>query len=72
VSEFIKKNNYPFHVLMDSDNSVVENFGVDGIPTKFILDGNGNVRLKSVGFSGSEEKLVEEMKLIVEILQEGK
>ncbi len=39
---------------MDDQNEVVEKFGVQGIPTKFIIDGNGKIRFQSVGFSGVE------------------
>lgn len=61
VKKFITDNNYPFHVLMDSDNAVVESFDVDGIPTKFIIDGNQRIRFKSVGYGGNNEALVQEL-----------
>ncbi len=59
VVDFLKKTNYPFHVLMDENNEVVSEFGVEGIPTKFIVDKNGNIRFKSVGFKGADELVVE-------------
>ena len=65
AADFIRKNEYPFHVLMDEENSVIEKYKVSGIPTKFIIDGNGNIRFKSVGFSGSDDKLVEEVSLML-------
>ena len=58
VADFLEKKNYRFHVLLDSDNKVVEAYGVEGIPTKFIIDKNGKIRFKSVGFGGDAEKLV--------------
>lgn len=61
ASEFIVKNQYTFNVLMDNDNKVVEQFKVEGIPTKFILDKEGNVRFKAVGYNGDNDKLVEEL-----------
>ncbi|MCP5061195.1 MAG: redoxin family protein [Ignavibacteriae bacterium] len=59
VVDFLKKTNYPFHVLMDENNDVVSEFGVEGIPTKFIVDKNGSIRFKSVGFKGADELVVE-------------
>ncbi|MBK8944814.1 MAG: redoxin domain-containing protein [Ignavibacteriae bacterium] len=50
------KNKYPFHVLLNDQNEVIESYGVEGIPTKFIIDKNGNVKLKSVGLEGTEKK----------------
>jgi len=65
--EFMKKNNYPFHVLMDDESEVVANFKVSGIPTKFILDKKGNIRFKAVGFSGNDDALVDEVSTMVEL-----
>jgi thiol-disulfide isomerase/thioredoxin len=70
VGDFIAKNKYPFHVLMDYENQVVEKFEVSGIPTKFIIDQKGNVRFKAVGFSGSDQKVVDEMTTMIDILRE--
>jgi thiol-disulfide isomerase/thioredoxin len=67
VAAFIEKNAYPFHVLMDYDNAVVEKFKVEGIPTKFVLDKNNQVRFKSVGFGGNADALVDEMGLMIEM-----
>jgi peroxiredoxin/tetratricopeptide (TPR) repeat protein len=69
ASDFIKKNNYPFHVLMDDKNQVVSAFKVSGIPTKFIIDGNGNIRFKSVGFSGNTSEVVEEIGIMIKMIQ---
>jgi peroxiredoxin len=68
ASEFIAKNEYPFRVLMDEENKVIEMFKVSGIPTKFIIDGEGNIRFKSVGFPGTDEQLVEEMDMMISML----
>ena len=71
VSGFIKDNDYPFHVLMDMDDSVVTGYKVEGIPTKFIIGPDQRVRFKSVGFSGSNEELVEELKIMIEMARTG-
>ncbi len=67
AADFIEKNNYPFHVLLDNESKVVADFKVDGIPTKFVLDGNGKIRFKSVGFDGNADKLVNEMSIMIEL-----
>ena len=67
AKEFMTKKNYPFHVLMDTKDEVVGAFGVSGIPTKFILDGEGNIRFKSVGFNGNDDALVFEISTMIEM-----
>ena len=69
AEEFIVKNEYPFRVLMDEDNKVIEKYKVSGIPTKFIIDGEGNIRFKAVGFQGSDDKLVEEISTMISMVR---
>jgi thiol-disulfide isomerase/thioredoxin len=78
VTDFIAKNKYTFNVLYDtpkSDNAdefaVVSNYKVDGIPTKFVVDANGQIRFKSVGFGGNEDMLVKEMSMMIEMAGQG-
>jgi thiol-disulfide isomerase/thioredoxin len=66
---FIKKNNYSFQVLLDTDDKVITSYAVDGIPTKFVLDGNSNIRFRSVGFSGNADQLVDEISMMIETLK---
>lgn len=67
AQDFISSNKYTFDVLMDNDNKVVEQFKVEGIPTKFVIDKNGTIRFKSVGFSGSDDKLIAELTAMIDI-----
>ncbi len=73
AKKFIADNKYTFNVLYDEKNSegkhgkIVADYGVDGIPTKFILDGNGNIRFKKVGFDGSAEALVDEVATMIDM-----
>jgi peroxiredoxin len=69
AQNFIKENNYPFHVLMDDQNEVVAKYSVRGIPTKFIIDKNQNIRFESVGYEGNPDKLVEELQLMVSMIK---
>ena len=67
AADFMKKNNYPFHVLMDDESKVVSDFKVSGIPTKFIIDKTGNIRFKAVGWGGNDEALIDEVNTMVEL-----
>lgn len=67
AKDFMAKKKYPFYVLMDEDNKMVTDFKVSGIPTKFILDKNGRIRFKSVGFSGNADELVYEVSTMIEM-----
>jgi len=71
VSNFIKDNNYPFHVLLDGKNEIVTNYKIEGIPTKFIIDKDQKIRFKAVGYGGNNEVLVEELKTMIEMAQNG-
>ena len=67
ASDFISSNKYSFHVLLDNDNKVVEQFKVEGIPTKFVIDKAGIVRFKAVGFDGSDDKLMAELTAMIDM-----
>lgn len=67
VKEFLEKNQYPFYVLMDTEDKVVASYGVSGIPTKFVIDPKGKIRFKSIGFEGDAEKMIKEVKLMIEL-----
>lgn len=69
VSDFIAKNKYPFHVLMDYDNTVVDSFEIDAIPTKFVIDTKGKVRFKAMGFGGTDQKVVDEITTLIDLVK---
>jgi thiol-disulfide isomerase/thioredoxin len=68
AEQFIKKNNYPFHVLLDTNNEVVTKFKVSGIPTKFIIDKAGYIRFKSVGFNGNTDVMADEISEMISLI----
>ncbi len=53
-------NKYTFPVVYDE--GYVEKYGVEGIPTKFIIDKKGKIQFKSVGFINGQ-KMIDEMTL---------
>jgi thiol-disulfide isomerase/thioredoxin len=77
AAKYIKENNYSFNVAMDlkdqasGTNKVVSSFGVSGIPTKFVIDKDGNIRFKFIGFSGGNDLAVEEIAAMIELVQKG-
>lgn len=76
VKEFISTNKYSFQVLFDtkpagSEKFVAEKFSVSGIPTKFVIDKNGNIRFRFTGFSGDDAAAVEEIATMIEYAAKG-
>lgn len=65
AEKFIKEKKYSFHVLLDNDNKVITSYKVEGIPTKFIVDKNGNIRFKVVG--GDPNVVVSEVSAMIEL-----
>ena len=49
VKSFIKENGYSFRVLLDSDQSVGQQYATTAIPVSVFIDKNGNVLAKRVG-----------------------
>lgn len=74
VKKYMEENGYSFNVLFDlkdlvsNQNNVVTSYGAKGIPAKYIIDRDGNIRIKLVGFSGSAEEVVDELSEVIEIL----
>jgi len=73
AKKYIDDNKYSFQVLMDlkdetGSNKVVEGFGISGIPTKFILDKNGNIRFRITGFSGGDDAAVAELSAMIDMV----
>jgi len=69
AADFIAKNKYSFNVLMDVNSSTIGLFGVNGIPAKFILDKTGQIQFSSLGFDGDEEKLFNEMEVMIALCE---
>lgn len=67
AGDFIQEKGYTFNVLMDLDDKIITEYAVSGIPTKFILDGKGRIRFKSIGYNGSAEGLADELGLMIEL-----
>lgn len=77
AKKYIVDNNYSFDVLMDlrnpatTESAVAKAYGVSGIPTKVIIDPNGQIRFITSGFSADEEKAVNELSTMIEFARKG-
>lgn len=67
AQDFITQNKYSFHVLLDNDSKVIDSYKVYSIPTKFVIDKDGNIRFKAVGFDGNTNGLVEELSTMIKL-----
>jgi thiol-disulfide isomerase/thioredoxin len=73
AGDYIAGKKYSFQVLMDlkdpetKENKVVSSYKVMGIPAKFVIDANGNIRFKLTGFDGSDEAAVDELSMMIDM-----
>ena len=74
VQKYMNEKGYTFNVLLDTQDAVTkkypvkENYKIKGIPAKFIIDKEGNIRFKPMGFSGSNEETGKELSAMIEVL----
>lgn len=72
VASFIEKNNYPFEVLFDDQkdpdtgDTMATKYAVEGIPAKFIIDKEGNIRYALTGSSPNIDYVKMEMHELIE------
>jgi thiol-disulfide isomerase/thioredoxin len=71
VKQFFRERPFHFDVYMDLKDEVVKQFGVTGIPTKIVIDKNGNIRFFSLGFASDEAKGVEELQTMIDMAAEA-
>jgi len=73
AQKYITDNKYSFQVLVDKKdpqtgiNKVVTDYKITGIPTKFVIDANGNVRFRLTGFSGGDDMAVMELGSMIDL-----
>jgi len=66
--EFIQSNPYPhLHWARDGSGAIREAYRVRGLPTTYIVDGEGTVRYAQVGYGGKmQEALTREVDSLLE------
>lgn len=72
VIEFLKENKYPFQVLIDKNDSVIDDFKVNNIFSKIVIDKSGMVRLKNTNLSSDSEAIANELHLMIDVIRKGK
>lgn len=76
VNDFLAKQQYNFRVLYDEPvdetkktYKIVEQFKVTGIPTKLVIDPQGHIRFRSVGYDQNAEGMVKDLATMIEMLR---
>jgi len=57
VRHFIEHKKYSFHVVLDPDTAVGDQYGVRGIPTLVVMNKRGVVQRIQVGYSANGDEL---------------
>lgn len=65
VKKFIEQNKYNFNVLLDSDQTVAQQYNISAIPVSYFIDKQGNVVSKRVG-ALSEQEMQSYVKQLIE------
>ncbi len=74
--DYIQKNSFNFHVLMDLKdpvtevNNIVEAFKVSALPAKFMVDKNGKIRFIIDHMRGDLEVALEDFQIMKELVEE--
>ncbi|WP_133085460.1 TlpA family protein disulfide reductase [Winogradskyella aurantia] len=75
VQDFINENKYDFEVLIDpkeengSSHEIAKKYNISGIPTKVIIGPSGRIKFKDVGYSGSNDKLLNKIDGMIQMLK---
>lgn len=67
--EFMEDNGLTFTVLLDTDQSVAQYYGIRAIPTTFFIDKNGIIKYREIGAFASKAEI--DRRLISNILDSG-
>lgn len=74
INGFLKKNAYDFQVMLDAplgtgsrSYQLATALAVEGIPVKYIIDRNGDIRFVSLGFTGDSNRMVAELSNMIGI-----
>jgi tetratricopeptide (TPR) repeat protein/peroxiredoxin len=69
IQEFMTKKGYSFNVLLASGTDVQKQYGVEAIPTKFLIDKKGRIQYKHIGADPKEDVIAQLSKEIDELLE---
>lgn len=57
--DFLLDNPLDYLIAADTDNTVLNEFGVTGMPTSFLIDKDGIIRMVHMGFRGNDIETIE-------------
>lgn len=57
--DFLLDNPLDYLIAADTDNTVLNEFGVTGMPTSFLIDKEGVIRMVHMGFRGNDIETIE-------------
>lgn len=70
VKRFMDSKKYRFDVYMDLGSPVAKRFKVSNLPTKLIIDQDGVLKVRSVGYL-MEDEAIPEVKAMIELSRKG-
>lgn len=59
IENFLKANHASFTILHDGKGSVAEAFKVKGMPSSYLVDRKGNIRMRHAGFNEGDKGALE-------------
>jgi thiol-disulfide isomerase/thioredoxin len=75
AAKYMMENNYPFKALMDlrstTDSRVAKLFEVNGLPSKFIIDGKGNIRFSLSDLDEDDDAEAEQIAQMIGMAEKG-
>ncbi|WP_028524193.1 TlpA family protein disulfide reductase [Runella limosa] len=71
VEQIMEKKGQNFNVLFDDTDEIAQSYGVINLPTKFIIDRNGYIRFKDIGFDiNKPDEFVKKVNWVIDFLKE--
>ncbi|MDX1491992.1 MAG: TlpA disulfide reductase family protein [Pseudohongiellaceae bacterium] len=65
--DFLADNPVSYHIALDTENTVLSEYGVIGMPTSYLVDKNGIVQMVHMGFKENDIEHIE--KAILELIE---
>lgn len=65
IKEFMQNNNLTMPVLLDTSQSIAQMYNITAIPTTFLIDKDGIIRVKRIGAFPSTEAIEKELTKIM-------
>jgi thiol-disulfide isomerase/thioredoxin len=70
IQDFLNKNGYNFEVLLYDGGGVKRDYGIRGIPTKYVIGPSGNILFRTAGANGLSTQEVNKISAMIEIAKD--